>query len=154
MEKKQTIIDNIMDNIRRVFQILNEQSQKIKLETGLTGPQLWAIRVIHQHGPVNISDIAKRMYLHQTTVLGIVDRLEARGLVLRNRSKDDRRITWVELTQDGNDLVKSVPEVVQGLLGANLESISMDVLAEIDTGICQLVRIYGVQEIPPKPLFS
>jgi DNA-binding MarR family transcriptional regulator len=154
MRKKQIVIDNIMDNIRRVFQILNEQSQRIKQETGLTGPQLWAIRVIHQSGPINISDIAKRMYLHQTTVLGIIDRLEARGLVSRNRSKDDRRIIWVELTQGGNNLVKSVPEVVHGLLGANLESISLNDLAEIDAGISQLVKIYGVQEIQPKPLFS
>ena len=154
MRKKQGIIDNIMDNIRRVFQILNEQSQRIKQETGLTGPQLWAIRVIHQNGPINISDIAKRMYLHQTTVLGIIDRLEARDLVSRNRSKDDRRIIWVELTPDGNNLVKSVPEVVQGLLGANLEGISLQDLAEIDAGISQLVKIYGVQEIQPKPLFS
>jgi DNA-binding MarR family transcriptional regulator len=154
MQKKQSVIDSIMDNIRRVFQILNEKSQKIKQETGLTGPQLWAIRVIHQHGPINISDIAKRMYLHQATVLGIIDRLEARGLVSRNRSTDDRRIIWVELTQHGNKLVKTVPEVAQGLLGGNLEDISYNDLAKIDEGISQLVKIFGVQEIPPKPTFS
>ena len=119
MRSKRSVINDIMDNIRRVFQILNEKSQRIKQETGMTGPQLWAIRVIHQYGPINISDIAKRMYLHQATVLGIIDRIEARGLVSRNRSKDDRRIIWVELTQDGMELVKTVPEVVQGLLGAD-----------------------------------
>lgn len=154
MQEKQSAIASIMDNIRRVFQILNEQSQRIKQETGLTGPQLWAIRVMHEHGPINISDIAKRMYLHPTTVLGIIDRLEARGLVSRTRSKDDRRIIWVELTQEGNNLVKSVPEVVQGLLGARLEGISLNELAEIDEGISHLVKIFGVQEIPPKPMLS
>ncbi|MEK7242829.1 MAG: MarR family transcriptional regulator, partial [Thermodesulfobacteriota bacterium] len=81
MQNKHDVISNIMDNIRRVFQILNEQSQRVKQETGLTGPQIWAIRVIHEHGPINISDIARRMYLHPTTVLGIIDRLYARGLV-------------------------------------------------------------------------
>lgn len=154
MQKKQSVIDNIMDNIRRVFQILNEQSQRIKQETGLTGSQLWAIRIIHQHGPINISGIAKRMYLHQTTVLGIIDRLEARGLVARNKSKEDRRITWVELTQGSNKLVTSVPVVVQGLLGVSLEGISLNDLAKIDEGISLLVKIFGVQEILPKPTFS
>ena len=154
MQNKQNVITHIMDNIRRVFQILNEQSQRVKQETGLTGPQLWAIRVIHEHGPINISDIAKRMYLHPTTVLGIIDRLEVRGLVLRTRSLDDRRIIWVELTQDGNKLVKSVPEVVQGLFGKRLEGISLNNLVEIDEAICQLVKIFGVQEIPPKPMLS
>ena len=154
MQNKHDVISSIMDNIRRVFQIVNEQSQRIKQETGLTGPQLWAIRVIHEHGPINISDIARRVYLHPTTVLGIVDRLEARGLVSRNRSKDDRRVIWVELTQDGKDLVQSAPEVVQGLLGARLAGVAFNDLAEIDEGIGHLVKIFGVQEIPPKPMLS
>lgn len=154
MQNKHEVISHIMDNIRRVFQILNEQSQRVKQETGLTGPQLWTIRVIHEHGPINISDIAGRMYIHPTTVLGIVDRLEARGLVSRNRSKDDRRVVWVELTQDGKDLVQSVPEVVQGLLGARLEGIALNDLAEIDEGIDHLVKIFGVQDIFPKPMLS
>ncbi len=154
MQKKQSVIAHITDNIRRVFQILNEQSQRIKQETGLTGPQLWTVRVIHEHGPINISDIAKRMYLHPTTVLGIIDRLEARGLASRTRSKDDRRIIWVELTQDGKNLVKSVPEVVQGLLGMRLERMFLNDLMAIDEAIGQLVKIFGVQEIPPKPMLS
>ena len=154
MQNKHDVISNIMDNMRRVFQILNEQSQRIKQETGLTGPQLWAIGVIHEHGPINISNIAKLMYLHPTTVLGIIDRLETRGLVSRNRSKDDRRVIWLELTQDGKDLVQSVPEVIQGLLGARLEGIALNDLAEIDEGIGHLVKIIGVQEMPPKPMFS
>ena len=154
MQNKHDVISNIMDNMRRVFQILNEQSQRIKQETGLTGPQLWAIGVIHEHGPINVSDIARRMYLHPTTVLGIIDRLETRGLVSRNRSKDDRRVIWLELTQDGKDLVQSVPEVIQGLLGARLEGIALNDLAEIDEGIGHLVKIIGVQEMLPKPMFS
>ncbi|MEK7826983.1 MAG: MarR family transcriptional regulator [Thermodesulfobacteriota bacterium] len=154
MQNKHDVISNIMDNIRRVFQILNEQSQRVKQETGLTGPQIWAIRVIHEHGPINISDIARRMYLHPTTVLGIIDRLEARGLVSRNRSKDDRRVVWLELTQDGKDLVQSTPEVAQGLLGARLEGVDLNDLTEIDEGIGHLVKIFGVQEIPPKPMLS
>jgi DNA-binding MarR family transcriptional regulator len=154
MQRKREIISNIMDNIRRVFQILNEQSQRVKQETGLTGPQIWAMRVIHEHGPINISDIARRMYLHPTTVLRIVDKLEARGLVSRNRSKDDRRVVWLELTQDGKDLVQSTPEVVRGLLGARLEGVDLNDLAEIDEGIGHLVKIFGVQEIFPKPMLS
>lgn len=154
MQNKHDIISNIMDNIRRVFQIWNEESQRIKHETGLTGPQLWAIGVIHEHGPINISNIARRMHLHPTTVLGIIDRLEARALVSRNRSKDDRRVIWVELTRDGKDLVESVPEVIQGLLGERLEGIAFNDLTEIDEGIGHLVKIVGVQGIPPKPMFS
>lgn len=154
MQNKKETITSIMDNIRRVFQILNEQSQRIRQQTGLTGPQLWAIGVIYEQGPVNISNIARRMYLHPTTVVGIVDRLEARALVSRNRSKEDRRVIWVELTREGRELVQSVPEVVHGLLGAKLEGLSPKELAEINEGIGHLVKIFGVGGVSPKPMFS
>lgn len=154
MQKNQGSILHIMDNIRRVFQILNEESQRVKRQTGLTGPQIWAIRVIHEHGRINSADIAKHMFLHPATVLGIIDRLEAHGLVARSRSKDDRRIIWVELTQAGKDLVTSVPEVIHGLLSARLMGAPANELASIDEGIDFLVRICGAHEIPPKPMFS
>jgi MarR family transcriptional regulator, organic hydroperoxide resistance regulator len=147
MKDKHDMISNITDNIRRVFQILNKQSQRIKHKTSLTGPQLWAIGVIHEHGPINISSIAKRMHLHPTTILRIIDRLESRGLISRNRSKDDRRVIWVELTQDGKSLIQWVPEVTQGLLGGKLEQIKLDNLAEIDAGLTQLVKIFDVEDM-------
>jgi hypothetical protein len=40
------IISEIMDNIRRVFQIVNDNSKKVECETGITGPQLWAIKLV------------------------------------------------------------------------------------------------------------
>jgi len=41
------------------------------------------------------------MYLHPATVVGILDRLESRGLMKRMRSRDDRRVVNVQLTDDG-----------------------------------------------------
>jgi len=46
MVRKASFVSEIIDNIRRVFQVVNEQSKKAKRETGITGPQLWAIKVI------------------------------------------------------------------------------------------------------------
>lgn len=43
MGRKTVIVAEIIDDIRRVFQVVNEQSKQAKRETGLTGPQLWAI---------------------------------------------------------------------------------------------------------------
>ena len=46
MTKKQKAIADIFDNLRRVYQVINEQSKKAKKQTGITGPQLWAIKMI------------------------------------------------------------------------------------------------------------
>jgi len=154
MRDKKPIISNIIDNLRRVFQILNEQSKKVEKETGLTGPQLWTIKTINESSPIKVSDLANKLYLHPTTVIGIIDRLEKHDFVKRRRSKDDRRVVWIELTAKGNDLVKSAPEVAQGLLVAGLEELSPNNIIEIDRSMRSLVKIFGAQKIPPKLILS
>jgi DNA-binding MarR family transcriptional regulator len=154
MHYKKTIISNIIDDLRRVFQILNEQSKKVERETGLTGPQLWTIKTINENSPIKISGLANKLYLHPTTVIGIIDRLEKQELVKRQRSKDDRRVVWVELTAKGNDLLKSAPEVAQGLLVSGLEQITVNNLMEIDKSMKHLVKIFGAQKTPPRLILS
>jgi len=107
MAEKTDTVAEIIDNIRRVFQVVNEHSKKAEHKTGLTGPQLWAIKTIAQGAPIMVSEIAMRMHLHPATVVGILDRLETHGLVRRVRSQEDRRVVRVELTGPGEDLVKS-----------------------------------------------
>lgn len=154
MTDKSTVITDIIDNLRRVFQILNEQSKKVEKDTGLTGPQLWAIKVVYENAPINLSDLACRLYLHPTTVGGIIDRLETRHLVKRTRSKEDRRVVWVELTAEGKSLVKAAPEVAQGLLVAGLEELPVLNLKDIDKSMKRLVKIFGAQKTPPKLIRS
>lgn len=147
-------VAEIIDNLRRLFQVVNEYSKKAERETGLTGPQLWAIKVIAEHAPIKVSELARRMYLHPATVVGILDRLETRGLVSRTRSKEDRRVVEVGLTDLGNSLVNQAPEVAQGLLVQGLEHMPPDELLLIGGGLEKLVNILGAQEIPPKLILS
>ena len=154
MSDKSIKIANIINNLRRIFQILHEQSKKIENETGLTGPQLWAIKVINEHSSIKVSDLANQLYIHPTTVVGIIDRLEKRKLVQRRRCQDDRRVVWIELTASGHALVKSAPQVAQGLLVEGLEVLALSNIVEIDRSMKRLVKIFGAQKIPPKLILS
>ncbi|MBN1383163.1 MAG: MarR family transcriptional regulator [Deltaproteobacteria bacterium] len=149
MLNNENLISDIINNVRRLFQIVNEQSKKAEKETGITGPQLWAIKVIGDAISIKISDLAKRMYLHPATVVGILDRLESQRLVLRERSTKDRRVVNVRLTDQGDNLLKNAPEVAQGLLVEGLEAFSAEKLKMIDDGLESLVEILGAQKIPP-----
>jgi DNA-binding MarR family transcriptional regulator len=154
MPIKSKLVAGMIDNIRRVFQAVNEYSKKAERETGLTSPQLWAIKVIAEGAPIKVSELARRMYLHPATVVGILDRLEGRELVMRTRSKEDRRVVEIELTEQGRELLTKSPEVAQGLLVKGLETLPKDKLFQLDEGLKSLVRILGAQEIPPKLLLS
>ena len=151
---KTRLVADIIDNIRRVFQAVNEYSKKAERETGLTGPQLWAIKTIAQEAPIMVSEIARHMYLHPATVVGILDRLERQGLVARIRSMEDRRVVKVELTGHGRALVKKAPEVAQGLLVSGLEKLNSKKLINIAQGLDQMAAILGAQNIPPQLILS
>lgn len=147
-------VAEIVDNLRRVYQVVNEQSKKAEKETGLTGPQLWAIKTIAQGAPIKVSEVARRMYLHPATVVGILDRLEKQGLVMRARSTEDRRVVRVELTGKGQTLVKKAPEIAQGLLVSGLAQLSANKLKNIAQALNQMAEILGAQNIPPQLILS
>ncbi len=154
MEEKACLIGEIVDDLRRVLQVVHGQSKKAERATGLTGPQLWAIKVIADYAPIRVSDLAARMYLHPATTVGILDRLEKKGLVARIRSQKDRRGVEVTLTEAGMEVVSRAPMVAQGLLVAGLERLSPRRLKAIDTGLAQMVEILGAQEMPPRLFLS
>jgi len=154
MTKKSAVVFGIIDNIRRVFQVINEQSKRAKRKTGLTGPQLWAIKTIAALSPVRVSDLALRMYLHPATVVGILNRLELQGLIRRVRTTGDRRVVHVELTDEGNALVTQAPQVHQDLLVSGLENLTLVKLQAIAASFGLLVNILGAQELPPRLVLS
>jgi DNA-binding MarR family transcriptional regulator len=154
MGSKAVVVAEIIDDIRRVFQVVNEQSKKAKRQTGLTGPQLWAIKMIGELAPVRVSDLAAGMYLHPATVVGILNRLELQGLIRRIRTTEDRRVVKIELTDAGNAIVLKAPQVAQGLLVAGLEVLPLHKLKDISDALEELVLILGAQELPPQLILS
>jgi MarR family transcriptional regulator, organic hydroperoxide resistance regulator len=154
MAKKSAVVSEIIDNIRRVFQVVNEKSKRATRETGLTGPQLWALKTIGQVSPVRVSNLARLMYLHPATIVGMLNRLELQGLIKRVRTNDDRRAVNVELTNAGKKLVEKAPQVAQDLLVAGLEELPLVKLQEIAAGLEELVHILGARELPPQLILS
>ena len=73
---------------------------------------------------MKVTELARRMYLHPATMVGLLDRLEAKGLVQRTRSDKDRRVVHVMITVQGRELVQNSPEVVQELLVNGLEPLA------------------------------
>lgn len=154
MKLKQVMVAEIIDDIRRVFQVLTEQSRKVEHETSLTGPQLWVVKILKETAPMKVSDLARRMYLHPATMVGLLDRLEAKGLLRRNRSEQDRRVVFIDLTEQGHDLEINSPEVVQNLLVKGLEAIEAKELKLISDGLDQIVSILGAKDVPPKLIMT
>lgn len=80
-------------------------------ELELTPAQGHALRLLEPDRPLAMSELAEALYCHASNVTGIVDRLEARGLVER-RPGQDRRVKTLALTEAGADVRERVVELM------------------------------------------
>ena len=76
---------------------------------GVTPPQWGALLRLVQKDGQSLSEIGAQALFDGPTMTGIVDRLEAGGLVERRRDSDDRRVINLYLTEQGRLLMRSLP---------------------------------------------
>lgn len=103
----------ITSAIRRIMRAVELRSRQLLDQTGVTGPQLAALQIAAQIDGASASAISQRLHLSRSTVTGVLDRLQSRGLIRRNRNDRDRRGNVIELTPRGKDLLASAPPLLQ-----------------------------------------
>lgn len=114
-------MDHILMYYLRVSQHLSQQFRSHFGKLNLTFPQALVLSVLGTEGPMPISRLAEQTGSANSTVSGIVDRLEKLGLAKRTRSEADRRVIYVAATPRYKDLRDTaetgVNEYFDGLLG-------------------------------------
>ncbi|MFW6215445.1 MAG: MarR family winged helix-turn-helix transcriptional regulator [Alkalispirochaetaceae bacterium] len=103
----------VLETLRKIIRAIDIHSRKLSKEFGLTGPQLVVIKEIASKGKVSIGEVAKAVSLSQATVTSILDRLEQRDLVRRDRSDEDRRRVLVHVTDRAHSVLQSNPNFLQ-----------------------------------------
>ncbi|HTZ39271.1 MAG TPA: MarR family transcriptional regulator [Syntrophales bacterium] len=149
MAANKTLVKEINGNLRHLVQLLQTRSKRIRKETGVTGPQLQAMKTLSESPGMRISDLAGRIYLHPATVVGIVDRLEDRKFVARKRSKKDRRQVHVRLTAKGKAALRKTMGAAQDSMPGGFESLPDNKLKRLSMSLAQLVRILDLPAKEP-----
>jgi DNA-binding MarR family transcriptional regulator len=97
------------------FEIGMAQRTKVGADLGALGlsfPQAHALRLLDPEEPMPMSALAERLFCDASNVTGIVDRLEARGLVERRSAEGDRRVKALAITAAGVELRSEVMEIM------------------------------------------
>lgn len=76
------------------------------MDFGLTQPQFAALARLQMVGPCSQNELGRMVALDSATIVGVVNRLEARGLVSSVRNLEDRRRVTISLTDEGRKLIK------------------------------------------------
>lgn len=94
--------------IRRLHQIAVGIVHQEAQDLGVTPVQYAILQSVHNHPGADQRTLASLVALDTSTTAGVVDRLEARGLLLRSASPHDRRVRLLTLTPPGEQLLSEV----------------------------------------------
>jgi MarR family transcriptional regulator, organic hydroperoxide resistance regulator len=112
--------------------------QPLLAELEITYPQYLVMLALWEEDGARVSRLGERLYLDSATLTPLLKRLEARGLVSRQRSTADERVVEVFLTAEGKRLKKRAAEVPKALLCKT--NLSLTELARLRTILQELTR--------------
>ncbi len=152
--KQKHICDDVLIAIRRIIQSIDLHSRYLVRQFGLTGPQLIILQEVSNLGEVSISEIAKAVSLGQATVTGILERLENRGLIKRRRSKSDKRMVLIQVTQACKQLLKKAPPPMQEHFIERFENLKDWEQAMILGSLQRIVDLMDAETIDVAPILA
>src|SRR5690606_37826623 len=99
----------ILRAVRRITRSVALHSRQLAACSHITGPQLVCLRMVIQKGSMTATAISREVHVSPSTVVGILDRLEDKGLIARERGREDRRIVFITATEAGRQLAQNTP---------------------------------------------
>ena len=146
--------EQVLVALRRIIRATDIHSRRLGKETGLTTPQLVILRAISQGDGPTVSEIARSVSLSQATVTTLLNKLEARGTVIRQRSEQDRRRVNVYPTAQGKTLLETAPEPLQEQFSArfsNLETWEQHLLV---ASLERIANMMDAESLDAAPLLA
>ncbi len=116
--------EEVLISIRQIIRAIDLRSKKLNRDFGLTSPQLLLLRSVDESGKQTIRQLSKQANMSQATATSILDRLEARGLIVRTRDIVDKRKVHAKLTEQGKILLAQAPQLLHQDVIEQLESLA------------------------------
>jgi len=117
-------LDRIVETIIYLVTESRRLSKEEATRNGVTPTQLSVLKLLQEIGDLSLGSLSKEIKAHNSTVTGIVDRMEAAGLVERARSDEDRRVWIIRLTTAGRKVAEKARVSPWDLLHHALEQLS------------------------------
>ena len=131
---------------RQVINFNKRHFRQVEKLTGISGTLVWVLAILRQSPGLRVSELAEIMAIHQSTTSNLLDKLQSRNLIERDRSTDDQRVVRLYLTRSGEALVKRVPQPAHGLLQEALHKLPSPALQGLNRLLDQLL-----QAMNPRP---
>ena len=143
---KKELTLQVLKKFRIIYGSVRQHFSEIEQNCGITGSQLWIIQEVANTPGIGVTLLAERMSIHQSTCSLLVDKLVARALVIKERSREDQRRVGLHLTDEAANLLKKAPGPAEGLLPEALGSLQEDAIRTLNHSLEKVIAQLGIKD--------
>jgi DNA-binding MarR family transcriptional regulator len=129
----------------QVFRAMAQQWGK-HVEKGISGSQAHILELLHNRGKQRASDLAGDLNVTTGAVTSLCDKLISGGYARRERTEEDRRVVYLAITKEGEEMLESVVEKrkeITDLFYSRLSAEDIDHLIRIYTQVIHNIKDRG-----------
>lgn len=130
--------DRIIANFRETMVALRCIGSERLVKLGVSMTQVHVLSMLQRHGDVPMSRLAELIDVSLSNATGLIDRMEERGYVERDRVPDDRRVVIVRMTDLGRRLMDDMELLRENTFREVLDRLVPEQLAGIDAATADL----------------
>lgn len=136
---------------QEILQVIPQIMRILALEFRRSGhlmtPGNFQLMFMLLDGPANLSELAEYQNVSLPTMSRSVSRLENIGWIKRSRDPHDRRVTLIELTEDGCRRLEEMAQVAEETIGGLMKSTPADDRKTLAAGLEVMRRTFDLYEI-------
>jgi len=133
-------IDSILEAMLYLYTESRRLTKELARQVDLTGPQLTVLKMLEGVGDLSLSELSERIRAQNSTVTGIIDRMERESLVVRARSTEDRRVVKIRLTDKGAKIARGIAVEPMLILRDALDSLTVAETRELLKILTKIAR--------------
>ena len=146
----------ILIKIRKIVRSVDIESKKIQKEYGVSIPQVLCLSFLHEapNYQATQGEIRNFLNLNSSTVSGLINRLERKGLLARLPKSGDKRVVNISLTSAGDKLYDTIPSLLHEQLSEKLKKLTYEDLIKVEESLDTLVNLLDIEKIEASPLIT
>lgn len=141
---------NESTEVARLFQevmlLFKHNMSKVLCDTGISAPQGMVLGLLSKKKKLKITELSNELSLSNSTVSGIIDRLEKQEMVVRERSIDDKRVVYVSILPNFQEMHKNFRKQFQKSIENIMSQGSDEELHKIFEGLDVLKKLLSNQQ--------
>lgn len=137
----------VLEQFRVIIRSVRRHYQDVERRTGVSGAQLWALSEVAARPGLKVGELASALAIHQSTASNLARRLQALGLLTRQRRGRDQRHVQLFTTAKGVRMLRRAPKPSIGVLQQALSELPALRLRELHGALARVIAVMKVKSL-------